>query len=305
MKPAAGVFIFILLCGTVSAEDRIDAEALSFEDLFYYAGQNPVTEVRRQNMNDANAELVRRGADTLRFYLDHAHIKNIWYVVKINDLMPRPDYEGVPADKALPIFKEALESPHKRTRRIALYYLMRYERPEGSLDWVVRHLDKDDDRNMAIRLLGEWGAVEQAERIGGFLKSLEERRRVSAVIALGDLQQEESVPLLIEMLKDDVFTVRFAASRALVEMDARKETREALNQAMEGSDVQYLRHLIQTAGALRDRRSIKSLRRLQDHQDEGVRYDVKRALHEIEHGPSADDPSDPESLAEALGAAIK
>jgi hypothetical protein len=281
------------------ADEVIDAGTLGFDELFRHATRNGTSDLRRQNQQSANDELMARGAETLKYYLDHVHSQNIMYFVKIHELLAYPGSEKLNKESLVAVFKESLNSPHKETRRAALFYLARFDAPEGFQRWLVPHLDQEEDINLAMRLLGGWGAVDVAPRITRFLKSDDERRRVSAVIALGELGVKDTAPDIVEMLHDPYFTVRYAAVRSLVQLDARKAVRRALKEAVKNDDVIYLRHLIQAAGALQDRWSVSTLKTLCDHQDEGLRLDVERALYEIKHGASRED--DQESLAEFLG----
>ncbi len=272
-----GMCVGIVIAGSVFAEATPEqrVQELSMEEVFDYASRYPSTDVRRELKGAAFNEVLNREESAIGFMLDHAHIKNIMYQVYLQQLIPR-----VPAEKAVPPLLRALGSEHDVTRRTAVYFLGLYEDVDEA-PRVAALLGHEKTRGMAVRTLGKWRALAYRDQVRELLEKGEERERVIAVNALRDMGGKESVPDLIQALKDEVFTVRFAASRglAVLEKDSLKPVQKALEAAVKAeTDVRELRDLVRTLGAMKSSRANRLFRKLCRHDDTGVATDAQRAL---------------------------
>ena len=269
----------VMCCVSVADAEDVDTAAVADMDLpalFDYASRYPDTEERQELKQPAFQELLSREERAIEFLLAHVHIKNIWYQVYLQQLIPRVD-----AKKAMPALRAALRSEHVDTRRTAVYFLGLYEDRYDATE-LLPLLQHKKTRGLVVRTLGKWQTVEQRPAVLDLLKNGNERERVLAVNALRDMgADEDATDALISALNDDMFTVRLAAARALAVYDqsAVKAVIKALDaERRDSRETSRMRELIRTLGAMESTRGDRPLKKLTRHDDAAVARDAKLAL---------------------------
>ena len=269
----------MMCCVSVAEAEDVVAPAVADMDLptlFDYASRYPDTEERQELKQPAFQEILSREERAIEFLLEHVHIKNIWYQVYLQQLIPKVD-----AKKAMPALRAALKSEHVDTRRTAVYFLGLYEDRYDATD-LLPLLQHEKTRGLVVRTLGKWQVVEQRPAVLDLLKDGNERERVLAVNALRDMgADEDATDALISALSDDMFTVRLAAARALAVFDrsAVKAVIQALDAELrEGRDISRMRELIRTLGAMESTRGDRMLKKLVRYDDAAVARDAALAL---------------------------
>ena len=269
----------VMCCVSVADAEDVDTAAVADMDLpalFDYASRYPDTEERQELKQPAFQELLSREERAIEFLLAHVHIKNIWYQVYLQQLIPRVD-----AKKAMPALRAALRSEHVDTRRTAVYFLGLYEDRYDATE-LLPLLQHKKTRGLVVRTLGKWQTVEQRPAVLDLLKNGNERERVLAVNALRDMgADEDATDALISALNDDMFTVRLAAARALAVYDqsAVKAVIKALDaERRDSRETSRMRELIRTLGAMESTRGDRLLKKLTRHDDAAVARDAKLAL---------------------------
>ena len=269
----------VMCCVSVADAEDVDTAAVADMDLpalFDYASRYPDTEERQELKQPAFQELLSREERAIEFLLAHVHIKNIWYQVYLQQLIPRVD-----AKKAMPALRAALRSEHVDTRRTAVYFLGLYEDRYDATE-LLPLLQHKKTRGLVVRTLGKWQTVEQRPAVLDLLKNGNERERVLAANALRDMgADEDATDALISALNDDMFTVRLAAARALAVYDqsAVKAVIKALDaERRDSRETSRMRELIRTLGAMESTRGDRLLKKLTRHDDAAVARDAKLAL---------------------------
>ena len=103
----------VMCCVSVADAEDVDTAAVADMDLptlFDYASRYPDTEERQELKQPAFQEILSREERAIEFLLKHVHIKNIWYQVYLQQLIPKVD-----AEKAMPALRAALSSEHVDT----------------------------------------------------------------------------------------------------------------------------------------------------------------------------------------------
>jgi len=249
-------------------------ETASLETLVQHAIRNADAEARRTRKAMARRELFARGAETLRFLMEHAHVRKISLHVLLDNVVNR-----LPDERRTLVLVSFLDSEHARTRKVAAYYLGFCDAPEHA-PLVLPLVDDEKAGTAAIRTLGQWRVTNTVARMSRFLADADERRRVAAANALRDIGDPRAIPHLIRALDDAFFTVRNTAERALAGMGP--QTESALLIALEKAHPPALRHLIRVLGVVGTDKAVKPLEELLAHPDWGVRGDAAFALSRID-----------------------
>ncbi|MBN1269640.1 MAG: HEAT repeat domain-containing protein [Kiritimatiellae bacterium] len=271
----------LLLAPLALAQDAaFNPAAMSLDDLMFHAARYGDTELKRERKEPAKAELMARKGDALRYLVARSHIQNIWFPLYAQELTGQ-----MQAEEAVPVLLDALSDPQTEVKKTALYLLGFTSAPEYAVD-ILPFLGDPKLAGAAMRTLGKWRVSATTTRIIPFLQDADERRRVTAANALGDINDARAAPYLVHTLDDPYFTVRHAAARALARMGPQAE--EALLRGIEKSTGRARRHIIMTLGEMRSRRAVRPLRRLLQDEDWGVRGDAARALRMIDPVASLD-----------------
>lgn len=251
-----------------------DLQGSSFDDLMSHASRYATTAEKRRMKHLARAELKRRGERFLRYLVSHAGIKNVWFSIYAREMV-----DWLPSEKAVPVLLDLLNAAHPEVRKMAAYLLGFYHAPQY-WERLLPLLEDEDVAGAAIRTLGKWQAARAASRIADFLQDDNERRRILAVNALGDIGSPESIPSLFRMLDDPACTVRRAAVRALVRIGPAAE-RPAIRE-LARSRGRKQREVIRVLAYLHSRRAVPRLRRLLSSADCTTAADAARALAVIQ-----------------------
>jgi hypothetical protein len=158
-----------------------------------------------------------------------------------------------------------LEDENERVQRNVIGLLGDLKRTEA-VEPMTAMLEQGKHREQWNRLIGALGRIGEPEAspsLRPFLRDEEERRRIVTVSALGALKDTASVPALVKMLSDPIFTVRAAAQVTLEGFGV--PSVDPLCQSLDSKDADAQRALcLQTLGslavALRDSTDAASLR---------------------------------------------
>jgi HEAT repeat protein len=281
-----GVLLFLAAEGCPA----FDAKSASPRDLYRRMQRYGSTEQRRAEKKAAKAEFIARGGESVRFLMDHIHLKNMWVRIYLTEYVEQGRFKE---EDAVPVLLEYLTNDRSETRKRAAYYLGFYDTPQHA-GAVQALLGDEKATGAAARTLGKWGVAEAIEEIGALFGHEKEIWRVIAANALRDIGDARAAPFLVDALKDPVCTVRKTASRALAALG--EETARALLEDLPAAEGPALRELIHVLGAVKCRKAIRPLRRLLEHPDPGVARDAASALHAI-------DPEDAEDWIEDTPAA--
>lgn len=205
--------IALVVCSTAMCADGTSAEfdpgSATFDQLMFHVARYGNTEEKREHKAAARKEMKARGAEALRYLVEHSHIKNMWFAIYARQLVEQLDEQ-----EAVPVLLEMLDSPRMKVRKNAVYFLGFHEAPAHAAR-ILPLLEDEDMAGVAIRTLGKWRVSEAVPQIVPFLKDEKERRRVLAANALRDIADPQSVAALQEARNDQFFTVRKAVARAL------------------------------------------------------------------------------------------
>ena len=225
---------------------------------------------KRKAKQEAKTKLFSYEEEGLRWLMEHVHIERIGIRILAQELMGKLD-----ASQAVPILLPFLEHSEPFTRKFAVYFLGFYEQPVYIPRLIPLLLDPVT-KGSALRTLGKWGDPCVAPYVIGHLQHEDERIRILAANALGDLRAASAIPGLMACLNDRVFTVRTTAQRALQSLG--DEAGKALLKSLAEFDGTALRHAVRALGKLRIREAIPELKRLMSHPSWGVRGDAARAF---------------------------
>ncbi len=249
-----------------------------YDELLYRALRHGDTAERRAEKAAARAELDALGAEALRAMMARAHFENLMLHVVALEFVQNQ----VPAETGAPILVEALDSPHEQTRRAAAFLLGFYPRRGEAIPALLAMLDREKERNAALRTLGVWRVQEARAPAGALLRADEERTRIAACNALNRIGHRDDIPALIEALGDEAILVRNAAARALTAHGP--AALRALRAALPRAQGAQQRQLIRLLGELRDKEARRTLARLRNHPDPDVRADAEWALAQVRAG---------------------
>ena len=273
----AGIVLAGLLALVLSVVPQSVAEThtnnlptASFDELLIHLQTYGSTEIKRELKKAAREEFLERGAASLAYVMNHIVIENMWITIMGDQLVRK-----LPEDQAVAVLLPFVTAPKARTRKFAAYWLGFHQAPEHSPALIPLLVD-DDTAGSAIRTLGKWKASAAVDAIRPYLASENERLRIRTVNALRDIGDERSIPDLMAATGDPVFTVRKAATRALVTYAeaAAPPVRAALPTASPLSR----RELITVLGGIGGRRNVAILRKLLADADPLVRDSAVRAL---------------------------
>jgi hypothetical protein len=264
---AAGLF---LVFAASAMADSFNPTNATFDELFFHLQRYGNTEERRTRKEQSSEEFKRRGPESLAYLMGQSHIDNFWIRIMIDQTRRVVEDQQV-AD----VLVEFVDSEHADTRKYAAYFLGFTDAPQYA-DRVKPLLMDEKASGAAIRTLGKWKTLSVTPDLILFLSHEEERKRVSAANALRDIGDPRAIPHLITALGDPMFTVRNAAARALETYgkSAEKEIVKAVNEA----DVVSKRQMIRILGTLPSRKAVKTLKRMVNDPDPGVRRDIEQAL---------------------------
>ena len=282
----AGVLVF---AGSVGVCCAFDAGAASSRELFSRMQRYGNTEQRRLEKKAAKDEFIARGGESVRFLMNHIHLKNMWVRIYLTEYIEQKRFKE---EDAVPVLLEYLASDLPETRKRAAYYLGFYSTPQHA-EAVMALLGDAKATGAAARTLGKWGVEQAVGEIGALLGHEKERWRVIAANALRDIGAPRAEPFLVDALDDPVCTVRKTAARALSVLG--EDTARALVKRLPSAEGLALRETIHVLGVAKCRKAIRPLRRLLEHPDPGVVRDAARALHAI-------DPDDAEDWIEGTAA---
>ncbi|MCZ7592184.1 MAG: HEAT repeat domain-containing protein [Kiritimatiellae bacterium] len=244
-----------------------------YDALLYRALRYGNTEQRRAEKENAKKELFAQGADALRAVMERAHVENIMLQVLAFEIV----VEHVPAETGTPVLADFLNAPDEQTRRIAAYLLGFYPRDDAEIPVLLAMLDKERERNVALRTLGKWRVDEARSAARDLLRVESERTRITACNALSDIGNVADLSALIEALGDSAFLVRNTAARAIERQG--KSVRGLLAKALASSVGVQKRQIVRLLGVLEaaPRREMKRLER--SDSNAGIREDADWALH--------------------------
>lgn len=275
MKRRLAVCLALLIAACAHGAETA---APNYDELFYRALRYGNTEQRRTEKEAARQALFAQGAQALREVMARVHVENLMLQVLAFEMVA----EHVPAEEGTPVLAEFLSAPDDQTRRIAAYLLGFYPRDDAEIPALLAMLENEKQRGVALRTLGKWrvDAVRVAAR--ELLHAESERVRIAASNALGELNNPEDIPALIEALGDSAFLVRNSAARALVRQGA--PAKRPLRKALASSQGAQKRQVLRLLGALgaAPRREVK--RMAQTATDPGLREDAEWVLRP-EAGP--------------------
>lgn len=235
---------------------------------------------RKQRAARAHAEMHRREAESLRYLLSIAHLRNYLIPIYVTQMWQR-----VPREESVPILLEAMKAPEWRTRKIAAYYLGFGHTPEHA-PVMLTALQDDKVASTAIRTLGKWHVTNAIPEIARFVGSTNESQRVRAVVAMKDIGSPDAIPHLLTALRDPVLTVRFKAAEALGSLAP--ASTEAVTHALKTADANHTRALVRALSESGDLAARPVLETLLKHADWRIRGDAIRALREIDPDSSPD-----------------
>ena len=277
-RPAVWMGVVLMLAPVVRSEPAetlpFVPEEASMEVLLDYARRFGSTKEKRVARRAARAELFNRGTNALSFLMTRAPIKNNGLQMLIFELA----WQKLPGEEAGPVLFNFVQAPDVATRKTAIFLL-------GGTDLaayapqIVFGLDHEKTAGATMRTLGKWGYDAAVPRITEFVDDTNERRRILAVNALGDIGDPVSIPVLIDATGDPMFTVRKAAARALVRYG--KIAERPVLAVLRDADRTSQRELIGVLGELGGRRSLRALRKL-NPDDPMSRGDIGRAIQAIE-----------------------
>ena len=269
---ARRLLLLALLAAGPAAADGI--KSLAAEPLLAAALQPGDSPVNKQRKEQAHAELMARGPDSLRDLMTRMDTENVMVPVLAQELV-----DNLSAEQAVPVLRDFLDAPSTNQQRIALFYLGFYPAPE--LAPAVRPLlARPKLRAAGVRALGKWKVADDIPLLGASLTDTNERVRVAAANALRDVADPRALPELAPALDDALFTVRNTALRALVSYGAAAEP--LLLETLAAGSRTARRQAIRGLGEVGTRASLKRLQTLQADPDPAVRRDAERARTRLE-----------------------
>lgn len=278
-RRACGAWIAVpalILCLLVPAraEEPFAAKTATFDQLLFAAQRYGNTVEKRDQKHAAHDELFARRAESLKFLMGKVSIENIGIQGLVQELV-----ENLKPEESAPVLAGFLAAEDPKTRKVAAYFLGFHETPDYA-DRVMPLLSDEETCGAAMRTLGKWRVQGAVTNLFVFLSHKKEVRRIAAVNALRDIGDPAAVPYLLQMLSDEVFTVREAAARALTAFGAAGE--KGLLAALPGAREPARRHIIRALGEMRSRRALSDLRSLSGRdRDPFVRADAVVALEKI------------------------
>ena len=284
------VVVFLFVSASVfSADEVFDPRTATMEELVSHAVRYGCTPEKLLNKHLAEEELTERGTEALIYLMERADIENIMIHLRIYQLVT-----SLNAEQGAPVLYTFTAHSNPIIRKIAAYFLGFYdisglEYAEPSVTQLVEDyngrmvflMDDDETTGAAIRTLGKWKAKQAVSYILPYLNDEKERRRIVAVNALKDIKDPETIPNLIILLNDPVFTVREAAGKALVSFGEAAE-KPVLKTLKSSPDIQVQRHCIRILGDLKSDKAVRLLRKLLTSNDWRIREDAAIALRQID-----------------------
>lgn len=267
---AAGLFLFFT---TNALADSFNPTNATFDELFFHLQRYGNTEERRTRKEQSSEEFKRRGPESLAYLMGQSHIDNFWIRIMIDQTR-----RVVEDQQVAEVLVEFVDSEHEDTRKYAAYFLGFTDAPQYA-DRVKPLLTDEKASGAAIRTLGKWKTLSAMPDIIAFLNHGEERKRVSAANALRDIGDPGAIPHLITALGDPIFTVRNTAARALETFG--KSAEKEIVTAIDKADVVSKRQMVRILGTRKSRKAVRTLKRMANDPDPGVRRDVEQALEKL------------------------
>ncbi|MFH0879315.1 MAG: HEAT repeat domain-containing protein, partial [Lentisphaerota bacterium] len=269
----AAAFLLLILFPLLLFAADFDAGTATLDDLIFHAQRYGNTPEKQRRREQATAELMARGTNSLRGMMGMVHLDNVMLQVLTQQVA-----ESLKPEAAEPVLMEYLDSPRDRTRKIAAFFLSLYDHPTDSnyAGRLVLMLEDDESAGAALRALGKWRVKKATDRIIPFLQHEKELRRVAAANALRDIGDPAAIPALVKALSDPYFTVREASARALSTLGEPAES--ALLALLPGASEPALRHSIRTLGVMKSGKAVPVLQKMIQDSDPWVRFDAERAL---------------------------
>lgn len=193
-----------------------EVKKASLEDLFFHAQLYATTPQKRADKHAARDAFFKRGPEAFNYLMENIHVENLWIRVMALELVRK-----IPAEKALPVLLTHLEEGSEKHKKYALFFLGFFDPPEDPPD-LTPYLREEELEGGAIRTLGKWKTTEAVPVLLPFLQHEKERIRIMAANALRDIGDSSAVPALTAAAKDEFFTVRKCAERALEKIQAKR-----------------------------------------------------------------------------------
>jgi HEAT repeat protein len=142
-----------------------------------------------------------------------------------------------------------------------------------------------DDENVRIRanvavILSRFEVPLAKETINKMVASSDPYQRVGAIYSLGELKNEDHVPLLFRHLTDPSYLVQKNAREALVKFGTKIQG-TLLKEIRNSSNSVFVQGAVQVLGEIGDRKALKTLMRLREAGDGEIRQYVEEAVDKI------------------------
>ncbi len=266
---AIGFFLAVLpLSGRWARANELDGAQAPLETLFFHAQRYATTPEKKANKKRAREALFARKSEALAYLVSQAYVSNLWYGILAEQVA-----RELKPDEAVPVLEQKTKSQHVPVRKLAAFLLGLYPAPADSTA-VLTLLSDNEVARVAIRTLGKWRVREAVPRIIPFLRATDERCRIAAANALGEIGDQRAVPHLVEALHDPYFTVRRAAGRSLAALGEPAE--QALLDALRTARGAWEREIVRTLGEMKAQRAVGALSERLTADENGLREDAVR-----------------------------
>ncbi|MCF7811183.1 HEAT repeat domain-containing protein [bacterium] len=193
----------------LSAEDS----SKTVKELFDEASQWEVGSAR-ESVRRARKALLERGSEAVHFAVNERFDTKDGLVYRLLESIVK----AMP-DTAAPLLIDLMDKSEDETtvkNAIRLLGTIKWEPAVEPLLTILMDKNKEEYWNTAISALGQIGDKSVSGKISKFITDKEERRRLTVIGALGQINDSTTIPVLIQGLDDPVFTVRSAAFSTLV-----------------------------------------------------------------------------------------
>jgi hypothetical protein len=183
--------------------------------------RHPVERLIRRAISDegaepANKELKARAAKVLPYLLTRADSPNVSLRSKVEELV------DVVGTNAAPMLAEAIRSAkNDEAARVCCFFLARFESATNAIPSVLPLLTREKTRATALYTLGHLRAQEAFDAALAALDDKDELVRLRAAQALGRIGDRRATAKLKMALRDEWWSVRFAAEEALAQISKR------------------------------------------------------------------------------------
>jgi HEAT repeat protein len=215
--------------GTARTEDPAKSNDEGRSDLMQFRRADPdepMEKLLRRAVSDRPDEaaameaLKGKGAESLRYLVSRLDSPSVMVRVKAEEFV---DALGA---AAVPVLGEGLRDDRESVRRGCATFLARFgdnqsvskQERAAVVNGLMPLLADEATITAALYALGHWHAREAYPAALSALRHEKELVRMRAAQALGRFGDRQAIPGLIEALGDPVWTVRYAAEGALVEL---------------------------------------------------------------------------------------